>query len=399
MKRLLMVATISRFMRDFLLPHARYFRAQGWQVDALCSQSDAYPECTRAFDRIWDIDWSRNPLDPRNFRHAPGIVRDLVEREGYQVVHVHTPVASFVTRYALRNLRKQGRVRVVYTAHGFHFHPLGEPLQNAIFLNLEKLAGSWTDYLVVINAEDHQAARRHRFVQTDRLVYMPGIGIDTAYYHPHVVPVDGVYALRTQLGIPPQAPLFTMVAEFNPGKRHADALQAFGRLAKAHPEAHLAFAGCGPLETEMQALACTLGVAGRTHFCGFRRDVRALVCASTALVLPSIREGLPRCIMEAMSLGVPSIGADIRGIRELVTDYTGLRVPVGDIPRLAEAMAWMIEHPDTAVMMGRQANRCISRYDLREVLQLHDRLYAAALGENVPVFSYQGLLPSADSVG
>jgi len=107
MSKLLIVTTIPSTLNAFLLPFAHYFRAQGWRVDAMACGITANTECLQAFDRIWDIQWSRNPLNPINLAVAPGIIQEIVQQEKYDIVHVHTPVAAFVTRYALKNLRKQ----------------------------------------------------------------------------------------------------------------------------------------------------------------------------------------------------------------------------------------------------------------------------------------------------
>src|SRR5207237_617615 len=122
MPSLLMVTTVPEMLYGFLLPFARHFRACGWRVDAMAQGVSSWPDCVQAFDRVWDMEWSRNPVHPRNMLVAPKGVRDLVAREGYDIVHVHSPVAAFVTRLALRRLRKQGKPRVIYTAHGFHFY-------------------------------------------------------------------------------------------------------------------------------------------------------------------------------------------------------------------------------------------------------------------------------------
>ena len=79
----------------------------------------------------------------------PREIRELVQRNDYDVVHVHSPVAAFVVRFALRRL---SRPRVVYTAHGFHFHRTAGRLRNAAFQSLERLAARWTDELIVINS-------------------------------------------------------------------------------------------------------------------------------------------------------------------------------------------------------------------------------------------------------
>jgi glycosyltransferase involved in cell wall biosynthesis len=298
--------------------------------------------------------------------------------EGYDLVHVHSPVAAFATRYALRGLRRTGKPRIIYTVHGFHFHEGGPALQNALFLNIEKLAGRWTDQMVVINQEDYQAAQSHHIVPPDRLQYVPGIGVDTEVYRPESVTTGDVLAVREELGLEPEDELFLMVARFEPGKLHSDAIHAFAQLSRMNT--HLVFAGDGALLDEMQALAEDLGVRQRVHFLGHRNDIAVLMRAAVAVLLPSQREGLSRSVMESLSLEVPVIGTDIRGIRSLLDNGCGLLVQPGDVEALTKAMAWMIDHPQEARSMGRQGRVKMATYDLRRILALYETLYDRVLG-------------------
>ncbi len=374
MKRLLQITTIASTQRAFLLPFARHFREIGWQVDAVAKGISASPECLQAFDRVWEIGWSRNPLDPRNFFAFPQLIREIVTDGEYDIVHVHTPVAAFVSRYALKNLRKQGKCKVIYTAHGFHFHPSGGRLKNAIFLALEKLAGVWTDALVVINRPDELAAKKHKLLPPERIRYMPGIGVDVDYYNSRLVTEIEVEQLRQELGISNENPLFVCVAEFTPRKRHIDLLQAFAKLGRAH--VHLALAGTGPLFREMQQLVSDLGISNQVHFLGGRRDIPALMKVAVANILVSAQEGLPRSVMEALCIETPVIGTKIRGTQELLESGCGLLVEVGDIKELAHVMAWILDHPEDAQAMGKCGRGLMEySYSLSHIIKLHEQLY------------------------
>src|SRR3954471_2090361 len=125
MPRLLIAANEAVMFRDFLTPYGCYFRAKGWKVDAVACDAQDSPECRSSFDAVWNVNWSRNPLAPRNMTRVPGDLRAIVREADYDIVHVHTPVPGFVTRCALRQLWRSGRPKVIYTAHGFHFHPEG----------------------------------------------------------------------------------------------------------------------------------------------------------------------------------------------------------------------------------------------------------------------------------
>ena len=377
MPKALFVMTVALDFRAFLLPIAAHFRRTGWQIDGASAEITYNADCQKGFDQIFDIEWSRNPLQVGNFLKGLAQIRQLVERQGYDIVHVHTPVAAFLTRLALRDLRKKGKPKVIYTAHGFHFHPGGNPLKNLIFMAAERLAASWTDYLVVINRTDEAAARKH-IMPTERVVYMPGIGVDTRHYGPEFVAQADVKRVRDEMGLKEGQPLFLMIAELNPGKRHRDALAAFIRLGRK--DVHLAFAGIGPLRDELWKQIADLGLRNQVHMLGYRRDIPALIRASVATLLPSEREGLPRAIMESLSLEVPAIGTEIRGVKDLLEGGCGILTKVGDHEALAKAMAYMLDHPKEAKAMGKKGRERMVAYDLQRIIALHEELYRRALG-------------------
>ncbi|MDR3321213.1 MAG: glycosyltransferase [Synergistaceae bacterium] len=333
MPKLLIAATIPETIRAFLLPYADHFRGEGWTVDAMSNGAASCDGIREHFDSLFDVNWRRNPLDLANFSEMT-VVRRILSKGEYDIVHVHTPVAAFVTRAALRNRRADGGVRVVYTAHGFHFHQGGKPSSNLLYRTLERMAGRWTDRVVVINAEDFDAAKKYRIANDESLRYMPGIGLDFSKYS--AAPEDGAAGVRAELGLADDDVLYTMAAEFIPRKRHQDAIDALARTKRGN--IHLAFAGTGPLLAEMQNLADGLNLAKRVHFLGFRNDIPSLISASRATVLTSEREGLARFLMESACLGVPIIGADARGIRDVVLPDRGILYPIGDPIALRDAM-------------------------------------------------------------
>lgn len=386
MNKILCVTTVPATLSAFILPFAYHFRAKGWRVDGMAQGISTDVDCLKAFDKVWEVEWSRNPLQLQNLTVAPRQIREVVEREKYDLVHVHTPVAAFVTRYALNSLRQQGKPKIIYTAHGFHFYRGGQLLRNAAFFGLEKLAGNWTDYLVVMNREDEEAAKRYRLVPPDRVRYMPGIGINSSNYNPESVSEAKILQVRQKLGIAPETPLLLSAAEFNPRKRHWDLLRAFARLAR--PQVHLALAGDGKLQAQMQQLAADLGIQNRVHFLGYRQDIQVLMRACVAILLPSEQEGLPRSIMEAMCLESPVIGSNIRGIRDLLEGGYGLLVQKGDVNALAEAMAWVLDNPEAAKRMGQRGRERMATYELEQIINMHEILYAEATqADNYAVLS------------
>lgn len=374
--RLLIVTTIAATARAFLLPTAQYFRREGWQVDLAAKGAPECGDCAGAFDTVFDIEWARSPLDPANAGAARAI-RRIAANGRYDLIHVHTPVAAFVSRFALRGLRRSEKFKVIYTAHGLHFHSLGGKLSNMVFRTLERVAGKWTDYVVVMNREDFASAKACRLVPPARVRFMPGIGVDVEQYGPSSAVQAEAAAIRRSLGLNANDFLFLMAAEFIPRKRHEDALRAFTSLGLA--DVHLAFAGNGPLEKQSREFAAQSSASGRIHFLGVRNDIPALLAAAQALVLPSLQEGLPRCILEAMCAGLPAIGSAIRGTSDLLGEGAGILFPAGNVEALVEAMLWMAQHRSEAAAMGKRGREQAKRYDSAEILSLHEQLYREAL--------------------
>ena len=211
--KLLIITTIPATLRAFLLPFAQHFKALGWQVDAMANGVSNCEECKECFDHVWEICWSRNPLDPRNLMAAPKQIQAIVEKENYDIVHVHTPVAAFVTRFALRKLRKVTGTKVIYTAHGFHFYKGASLGRNFLFRIIEEFAGSWTDYLVTINKEDFEAARNYHLAKKEQIRYMPGIGIDTTLFNYEKISLQNVVRIRNELKLKDSEQFFLMIAE------------------------------------------------------------------------------------------------------------------------------------------------------------------------------------------
>jgi len=365
-----MVTTVPVTLKGFLLPYARHFRECGWHVEALTGPNSRGGVLEGEFDRVWDVPWSRTLMAPGNITALPRIRRILANGR-FDVVHVHTPIAALLTRIAAASMGRRSPA-IVYTAHGFHFIEGGDRVQNLVYALVERAGGVWTDRLVVISVEDARQALARRIVPASRLVHLPGIGIDLSFYAPTTHLQERAAALRGECGVPQDATVYTMVAEFQPGKNHRVAVDAFNKLENGG--AHLFFAGTGPLKDEVACQVERLGLRGRVHFLGFMADIRPLVLTSDATLLPSRREGLSRAVLESLTLGVPVVGGNRRGIRELVDDDLGILVEPDDVDGLARALSEVLAFP-THGQLRERCERRLEEYSLDRLLSLHEDLY------------------------
>jgi glycosyltransferase involved in cell wall biosynthesis len=357
----------------FLHPYARHFRDLGWEVHAITGEGPMHDELRDGLSHIDRVPWSRRPMHLGNLAAWRALRRILLDGQ-YDLLHTHTPVASFVVRLAVASLPRHRRPLVIYTAHGFHFHSRGGRVSNAVWATAERLLSRWTDRLIVINQTDEAAAISRGVISRTRLVRFPGIGIDLAHFHPGQV--QGSNEVRAHLGLPDDVVLLSMVAEFSPNKNHVAAIRALQLVPDQR--VHLCLAGSGPERERVLALAVDLGVRDRVHPMGSLSDTRAVVLASSATLLPSYREGLSRAVLESLALGVPVIGSRTRGIAELIDTDTGLLIEPDDIHGLARAYEAIQSFPTGGQLRGTTDVR-LQQYSLGRIVRMHEELYVELL--------------------
>lgn len=311
--------------------------------------------------RVVQIDFSRKignfPKQLKSYRQ----LRELA-KEGFDLVHCNSPICAALTRLAFRKYRKyrkktnplklnccgkeresernrrgadqesernqhrpeQGSgyrkshgTRVIYTAHGFHFFR-GAPVRNwLLYFPVEWVCAHWTDILNTVNEEDYRFAKR--WLKAGQVVRLPGVGIDLEKFRPKSEDRTAVRdAVRRELGLAPDEKMLLSVGELNRNKNHATVIRALGVLQD--PSIRYCLCGKGILEPELKELVKELRLDEQVGFLGFRDDVADIYQAADLFIFPSLREGMPMALMEAMAAKIPVICSDIRGNRELVRE-------------------------------------------------------------------------------
>ena len=214
------------------------------------------------------------------------------------------------------------------------------------------------DAVFVFNADDEAEMRRCGIVTDQRVMRVPGSGVDTADY-PYVPPPEG-------------APAFLVVARLMRDKGHYEFVDAARRLKARWP--HARFRILGPFDANPASIdASDLAdwrQEGVVEYLGSTDDVRPYLAASSVFVLPSYhREGLPRSILEAMSTGRAVVTTDMPGCRETVEHgVNGYITPPKDVGALAEAMENFLTIPSLVAQMGAASRaRAVSTFDVKIV--------------------------------
>ncbi|OIQ58343.1 putative glycosyltransferase EpsD [Moorella thermoacetica] len=355
------VATVYTHLAAFHLPFMQLLQGKGYEVHAAASPDQGRKEEVEAIGvRCWEIPFSRSPYSLKNWRALRELGR-LLEAYRFDLIHVHTPVASFLGRYLAR---VTGQGPVLYTAHGFHFYH-GAPLRNwLLYYPAERLAARWTNGLIVMNREDYDSAVKMGFRPGENLFYVHGVGVDLKKF----AGGTGSINIQEKLGLGKNDIVVTCVAEFSPVKNHAFLLEAWSKFIARKINTSLWLAGDGYLRPYFERMVHKKRI-GRVHFLKFCRDIPQVLQETDIFVLVSRREGLPRSLMEAMAAGKPVVASDVRGNRDLVDHgRTGFLVGLGDVEGLAGYLELLARDKNLRLALGRAAREKIGDYSLDKVL-------------------------------
>lgn len=369
MKKILYVTTVSLTLNTFLIPHIRYLKEKGYDVQ-IASNIDVplLSDFNELGIKHTKVEFSRNPFSIKNIK-AYRQIKELYNKEKFDIVHVHTPVASFVTRLSL----KSKETKMIYTCHGFHFYE-GAPLINWLtYYPLEIIAARWTDTIVVINKEDLDRANKFKLRRDGKIFLMHGVGIEDSRYV--IDNFDRDY-YRKEIGLEKDDFAILILAELNKNKNHKQAIRAINNLKYDYPNIKLICAGSGPIEEELKNFVKELDLNRNVKFLGFRKDVSELLNSCDCVGLFSYREGLGKCLIEGMIAEKPVIATDTRGPRELINDNeNGFLVKLKDEKTLAKKIERLYKEKDLQNKFIKKSRIKVEKYYMKNVLKELQNFY------------------------
>lgn len=372
--KILYVTTISNTINSFLIPHIEQLIKKGHKVDIACNikrkiESNLLLENCN----IYNIEFQRSPLKIQNYK-AYRKIKKLIKNNCYDLIHVHTPIASFITRLSCRNIPN---LKIIYTAHGFHFYK-GAPLINWIlYYPIEKWLSRYTDCLITINNEDYNTAINRRF-KAKEIKLVHGVGIDLNKFTPQTS--ERKDQLRKKYGYKKEDFILFYAAELNYNKHQDLLIKVINILKDKIPNLKLLLAGTGPLKDKYQKMINELNLNSYITLLGFRKDVPNLLALSDIVVASSRREGLPVNIMEAMATGLPVVATDIRGHCDLIINgENGYIVGLDDIEGFAKSIEYLYKYKELRNKFGKKGIEIVQKYSLVNVLREMESLYQKLL--------------------
>ncbi|WP_394604707.1 glycosyltransferase family 4 protein [Fictibacillus sp. UD] len=348
------------------MPHIKMLVEQGHQVDVAFNKvQEVKREIVELGCKVYNIEFQRSPLSRKNIS-AYKQIKSLIINQKYDLVHSHTPIASACVRLACR---KKKDIKVVYTAHGFHFYK-GAPLPNwVLYYPVEKWLSKHTDILITINKEDY--ARAKASFKSKTVKYVPGVGLDIKKIQDVIIEKS---AKRKDLGIPDDAFLALSVGELNKNKNHETVIKAIAKLND--PKVYYLICGQGPLEDYLRKLILELGLNNQVKLLGFRKDIIELCKVADIFVFPSFREGLSVALMETMACGLPVVCSDIRGNRDLIIDGQGGYLVKPDVEEeFINALQKVFSNNSLQSTFGDFNKQSMKKYGLKSVTKEMKKIY------------------------
>jgi glycosyltransferase involved in cell wall biosynthesis len=190
-------------------------------------------------------------------------------------------------------------------------------------------------------------------------------------------------ALRREWRAEPGDPVIMAVGRLMPVKNYSGLLEAFARIAERAPRAKLVILGSGDLEVELKQRVNALGISDRAFLLGFRSDIARHFQAADIFTMPSLTEGFPLALAEAMAAGLPAVASSVGAIPDLLEPANappaGLLVPPGDVSALAEALVKLIQDGEGRARMGVAAAARAKQYSLETMIRRYEEVYERAI--------------------
>ncbi|WP_312647403.1 glycosyltransferase [Aminipila sp.] len=385
MKKLLYVASSYGHILSFHIPYIKKLQEMNFEVHVAAAgalgkigANTTFSDALRDIPKI-DIPFQKKIFSPKNLGCTLELVQ-LIKKERYDVISVHTSLAAFFVRLAVMLIRGS-KPTVINTVHGYLFDKDTPFLKRNIFICAERVTMLATDVLVVMNQQDYEIAEKYHLYRK-RLIKIPGVGIDTQRFSREKVEEELLRdemnngnrngteesdrdslrrTERLKFGIVENDIVLIYAAEFSKRKNQRMLIEAMSDLP---PNVKLLLAGEGEQLEECRKLTEHFGLnltehlkskgeqmgskssnhGNRVLFLGHVKNLESYYYLSDICVSASRSEGLPFNIMEAMSMGLPIVATNVKGHQDLVEEgVNGYLYDYDGIEGYVEVIKWLIK--------------------------------------------------------
>lgn len=373
MKKVLFVATMQSHIMYFHLPYIKMFTDEGYEVYVATKLDRKIYKDVKMENVKWiDIDFSRSPISKNTIKSAKEM-STLLKENKFELIHTHTPIASIITRICARRLNINN---IIYTAHGFHFFK-GSPIQNwIIYYPIEKIMARFTDAIVTINDEDYNLAyKKFNTRNSNNIFKVNGVGVDFEKYK-----IKNVANLKESLNIKESDFVLSIIGELNDNKNQIQLIKALEEINADYNNIKCLIIGYGENQVYLENYIKEHNLDKNIFMLGYRTDIPELLNITDVVVSMSKREGLPKNLIEAMSVGRPIIATAVRGNMDLVNEENGVIVQIDDIEATKLAILKLYENDSLVKKLGESSKEKSKKYDLKNTKLEMKKIYKKIIG-------------------
>ena len=303
---------------------------------------------------------ARHKFDPGTFQ---ALLKVLREKQA-DIVHLHGYGATTFGRLCA------WRMRIPAILHEHANHGDTPWFQKVA----DRILAPHTDIAIAVSESTGEFTTRARLMPAERtkVVYL-GAPLDE---FARARGAAEIAEARAALGIAPGTIAIGSITRLMPAKGNHYLIDAAPQILARHPAVRFFIVGEGELQATLREQATALGLGDRLVFSGFKRDVAAALSALDIVVFPSLWEGTPLTVFEALAMGKPIVATDADGLLDVLTDrQDALIVPKADAAALADAVSSLLERPQVMAGLGEQAKQTGRRYDIAAFVRKMERLY------------------------
>jgi len=288
----------------------------------------------------------------------------LIRKKRVAILHSHE---FYMNVLGLMASRLTG-VPLVATVHEKNYYP--DRFRRRVAY---RVVGSFAGQMVAVSEDLKQFLAERIRIPLDRIRVVPN-GIPCHKDPPH----QRAAALRAALGLDPLSQVVGTVGRLVPKKGYKYLIDGGIQVAQRFPGVIFLVVGRGELRDELEGQARRLGIAPRFRLLGHREDVSDILSLCDIFVLPSLSEGMPLALLEAMAAGVPAVATRVGGVTEVLEDgKSGFLVPPGDSQALARGIISLLEDRSLARRIGNSAREVVaSRFSLNVMVEAYRGIYA-----------------------
>ncbi len=293
-------------------------------------------------------------------------VASIIKKEKVELIHSHGTRATSNTFYAA----KQTKIPIIYTVHAWSFHPSLHSLSFKVRVFFEKLLTEKVNLTICVSNVNQQEGIR-LFRLNNSKVIPNGVDLHKFNYQEEFSDV------RHEFGIPKERFLVGYIVRMNKQKDPITLLRAVKKVVLSNKNISFLFVGEGDLKAEMEKFIKKNNLCDSIFFKGFRTDIPRILSSIDVYVLPSLWEGLPIGVLEAMAMEKKIIVSDAEANKELIANNdNGIVFQRQDVDGLASSILRMYQDSIKAKGMAIKARKVVyQKYDLQNMVREIERTY------------------------